>query len=188
MNISKTDGDLIVAVSMAILVLCVIVWVYIQRHAKTATKKLKQKFGTEYDRAVGEFGSERLAETKLVEREERVGKFALHDLSPMERELFSQQWEAIRSHFVDSPQGAVADADDLVSSIMRTRGYPLSNFDQRAADVSVDHPLVMKSYRSAHEIVLRAAKDGATTEDLRTAMIQYHALFDELVHKDKKVA
>src|SRR4029077_20342617 len=94
---------------------------------------------------------------------------------------YAKQWQAVQSRFVDSPKGAVAEADDLVSSVMKTRGYPVSDLDQRAADISVLHPRVVENYRSAHEIALRVGKNAATTEDLRTAMIHYHSLFEELV-------
>src|ERR1035441_2458847 len=114
-------------------------------------------------------------------------------LDPMERERFSKRWESVQSGFVDSPKGAVAKADDLVSSLMKTRGYPVSDFDQRAADISVDHPRVVENYRSAHEIAMRVGKDKVTTEDLRTAMIHYRSLFEELVQvpttvKEREVA
>ena len=99
----------------------------------------------------------------------------------MEHERYSKQWQAVHSRFVDSPKGAVAEADDLVSSVMKARGYPVDNFDQRAADISVDHPRVVENYRLAHQIALRIGKDAATTEDLREAMIHYRALFEELV-------
>ena len=128
-----------------------------------------------------EHGSERKAEAKLADREKRVEKLTIRDLDPMERERFSKEWASVQSRFVDSPKGAVAEADDLVSSLMKTRGYPVSDFDQRAADISVDHPRVVENYRSAHEIALRVGKDAATTEDLRTAMIHYRSLFEELV-------
>src|SRR5450756_1182499 len=121
------------------------------------------------------------AEAKLADREKRVEKLNIRDLDPIEHEKFSKRWEAVQSRFVDSPKGAVAEADDLVSSLMKTRGYPVSDFDQRAADISVDHPRVVENYRSAHEIALRVGKDAATTADLRTAMIHYRSLFEELV-------
>jgi hypothetical protein len=126
-------------------------------------------------------GTERKAEAKLEDREKRVEKLNLRDLDPMERERFTKQWESVQSRFVDSPKGAVAEADDLVSSLMKVRGYPVSDFDQRAADISVDHPRVVENYRSAHDIALRVGKDGSTTEELRTAMIHYRSLFEELV-------
>jgi hypothetical protein len=87
----------------------------------------------------------------------------------------------VQSHFVDSPKGAVAEADDLVSSVMKARGYPISDFDQRSADISVDHPRLVENYRSAHDIALRVGKDEATTEDLRTAMVHYRSLFEDLM-------
>src|ERR1035437_8017831 len=139
------------------------------------------KIWARYERAVQKHGSERKAEAKLEDREKRVEKLTIRDLDPMERERFSKRWESVQSRFVDSPKGAVAEADDLVSSLMKTRGYPVSDFDQRAADISVDHPRVVENYRSAHEIALRVGKDKATTEDLRTAMIHYRSLFEELV-------
>jgi hypothetical protein len=126
-------------------------------------------------------GSERKAEAKLSDREKRIEKLNIRDLDPMEHERFLKQWESVQSHFVDSPRGSITEADGLVSSLMKTRGYPVSDFDQRAADISVDHPGVVENYRSAHEIAVRVGKDQATTEELRTAMIHYRSLFDELV-------
>jgi hypothetical protein len=130
---------------------------------------------------VRKHGSERKAEAKLADREKRVEKLNIRDLDPRERERFSKRWESVQSRFVDSPKGAVTEADDLVSSLMKARGYPVSDFEQRAADISVDHPRVVENYRSAHEIALRVGKDEATTEELRTAMIHCRSLFDELV-------
>lgn len=161
---------------------------YTRLYEVIATAGLRQKFGPEYDRAVLAHGSERKAESKLEDREKRVEKLKIRDLDPMERERYSRRWEALQSRFVDSPKGAVAEADDLVSSVMKTRGYPVSDFDQRAADVSVDHPRVVENYRSAHEIALRLGKDQATTEDLRTAMIHYRSLFEELMQISTTVA
>ena len=133
--------------------------------------------------AVQQQGSERKAEAKLANRQERVERLNIRDLDPMDRERFSKQWESVQSRFVDSPRGAVAEADDLVSSLMKTLGYPVSDFDQRAADISVDHPRVVENYRSAHDIALRVGKNGASTEDLRTAMIHYRTLFEDLVRE-----
>ena len=180
MNLSLTDPKLIVLAAVVILVIAVLAWLYMRKRRKT-TADLRQRFGPEYGRVVREHGSERKAEAKLADREKRVDNFKIRDLDPMERERFSKQWQSVQSRFVDSPKGAVAEADDLVSSLMKTRGYPVSDFDQRAADISVDHPRVVENYRSAHEIALRVGKDAATTEDLRTAMIHYRSLFEELV-------
>jgi hypothetical protein len=180
MNLSLLDPKLIVLVGAVILIIAVVVWLY-ARKRKSTTADLRQRFGPEYERAVLTHGSERKAEAKLADREKRVEKLNIRDLDSMERESFSKRWEAVQSRFVDSPKGAVAEADDLVSSVMKARGYPLSDFDQRADDISVDHPRVMENYRSAHEIALRVGKEQASTEELRTAMIHYRDLFEELV-------
>lgn len=180
MKANLLDPKLIVLAGVVILVIAVLAWLFV-RQRRSRTAELQQRFGPEYGRAVLEHGSERKAEAKLGDREKRVEKLKLRDLNPIERERFSKQWESVQSRFVDSPRGAVAEADDLVSSLMKTRGYPESDFDQRVADISVDHPRVVESYRSAHEITLRVGKDAATTEDLRTAMIHYRSLFEELV-------
>jgi len=192
MNLSLLDPKLIVLVGAVILIIAVVVWLY-ARKRKSTTADLRQRFGPEYERAVLTHGSERKAEAKLADREKRVEKLNIRDLDSMERERFSKRWEAVQSRFVDSPKGAVAEADDLVSSVMKARGYPLSDFDQRADDISVDHPRVMENYRSAHEIALRVGKEQASTEELRTAMIHYRSLFEELVQvptivKRKEVA
>jgi hypothetical protein len=172
--------NLIVLVAVVILVAAGLAWLYVRKRRST-TAGLQQKFGSEYQRAVQEHGSERKAEAKLTDREKRVEKLNLRDLDPMEHERFSKQWESVQSRFVDSPNGAVTEADDLVSSLMKTRGYPVSDFDQRAADISVAHPRLVENFRSAHQIALRVGKDEASTEDLRTAMIHYRSLFEELV-------
>jgi hypothetical protein len=180
MNLNLLDPKLIALTAVVIVVIAVLAWLYVRKRRNT-TASMRQKFGPEYDRAVLTHGSEKKAEAKLADREKRVEKLNIRDLDPTEHERFSKQWEAVQSRFVDSPKGAVAEADDLVSTVMKARGYPVSDFDQRAADVSVDHPRVVENYRSAHEIALRVGKDQATTEELRTAMIHYRSLFEELV-------
>jgi hypothetical protein len=179
MNPHLLDPKFIMLAGVVILVIAVLAWLYVQKRRRT-TAILRQRFGPEYERAVRQQGSERKAEAKLADRQERVEKLNIRDLDPMERERFSKQWESVQSRFVDSPKGAVAEADDLLSSLMKTRGYPVSDFDQRA-DISVDHPRVVENYRSAHDIALRVGENGASTEDLRTAMIHYRSLFEELV-------
>ena len=180
MNEYLQDPKYIMLAGVVILVIAVLAWLFVQKR-KSTTADLRRKFGPEYERTVQQQGSERKAEAKLADRQQRVEKLNIRDLDPMERERFSKQWESVQSRFVDSPRGAVAEADDLVSSLMKTRGYPVSDFDQRAADISVDHPRVVENYRSAHEIALRVGENGASTEDLRTAMIHYRSLFEELV-------
>ena len=171
----------VIALAVLLLVLIAVVAVLYIRKRRNATAELRDKFGPEYDRAVLQHGSERKAQAKLEGREKRVEKLNIRDLDPMEHERFLKQWLSTQSRFVDSPKGAVAEADDLVSALMKARGYPMTEFDQRAADISVDHPRVVENYRSAHEIAGRAGKSEATTEELRTAMIHYRSLFEELV-------
>jgi hypothetical protein len=180
MNPHLLDPMFIMLAGVVVLVIAVLAWLYVQKRRST-TAGLRQKFGPEYERAVQKHGSERKAEAKLANRQDRVEKLSIRDLDPLERERFSTQWESVQSRFVDSPRGAVAEADDLVSSLMKTRGYPVSDFDQRADDISVDHPRVVENYRSAHHIALQVGTNGASTEDLRTAMIHYRSLFEELV-------
>ena len=180
MNPNLMDPKFLMLAGVVIIVIVVVAWMYARKRRNT-TAALRKKFGPEYDRAVLVHGTGRKAEAKLEDREKRAEKFNLRDLDPGEHERFLKRWESVQSRFVDSPKGAVAEADDLVSSLMKARGYPVSDFDQRAADISVDHPRVVENYRSAHEIALRVGKDAATTEDLRTAMIHYRSLFEELM-------
>jgi hypothetical protein len=177
MDLSPLNIELIV-IAGVVLLIAGLSWWYVERR-KTAA--LRKKFGSEYDRAVLVHGSERKAEAKLADREKRVEHLTIRDLDSFEQERFAKQWENVQARFVDSPKGAVLEADDLVASLMKTRGYPVSDFDQRAADISVDHPRVVENYRSAHETTLRVGKLEATTDELRAAMIHYRALYEELM-------
>src|SRR4030095_8291887 len=174
------DPRLMVIAVAAVLVVAVLAWLYARRR-KAATARLRQRFGPEYEHSVREQGSERKAEAQLADRQKRVAKLEIRDLDPAERERFSAQWHALQSRFVDDPKEAVTEADALVSTLMQARGYPVADFNQRAADIFVDHPRVVANYRSGHEIALRIGKGEAITEDLRTAMIHYRSLFEELV-------
>ena len=191
MNLNLMDPKLIAYTVAALLVIVVAVALYVRKRKHT-TAELRQRFGPEYDRVVRQHGSERKAEAKLADRETRVEMLKIRDLDLAEREGYLSRWQAVQSRFVDYPKGAVTEADELVCSLMQTRGYPVTDFDQRAADVSVDHPRVVENYRSAHAIALRLGRGEASTEDLRTAMIHYRSLFDELVQAqtstDKRVA
>ena len=180
MSLNLTDPKLIALIAATLLVMAGLAWMYMRKRRST-TANLRRRFGTEYERVALKHGSDRRAEAKLADREKRVESFKLRGLDATEHEHFFKQWTAIQSRFVDSPKGAVAEADDLLSSLMKTRGYPVSDFDQRAEDISVDHPRVVENYRLAHAIALRVGIDQATTEDLRTAMLHYRSLFDELV-------
>jgi hypothetical protein len=191
MNLNLMDPKLIALAVVVVLVIVVAVVLYM-RNRRNTTAGLKNRFGPEYDRAVQQHGSERKAEAKLADRESRVDLLKIRDLDPVERERYLTEWQTVQSRFVDYPKGAVTEADELVCSLMKTRGYPVTDFDQRAADISVDHPLVVENYRSAHNIALRLARGEANTEELRTAMIHYRSLFDELAQvqtpADKLVA
>jgi hypothetical protein len=178
MNLNLMNPRLIALAVAVVVIVAVVAWLNARKRRGT-TAGLRQKFGPEYDRAVLAHGSK--AEAKLTDRERRVEMLNIRDLDSMEYEQYSKHWQTVQSRFVDSPKGAVTEADNLVSSVMKARGYPVSDFDQRAADISVDHPRLVDNYRSAHEIALRVGKEAATTEDLRTAMIHYRSLFKELV-------
>jgi hypothetical protein len=149
---------------------------------KVRTKKLRSKFGPEYDRVVRERGNTLTAERELEHREKRIEKFHIRPLSGEERDRFTEEWRVTQEKFVDDPRGAVAEADRLVQRAMKTRGYPIAGeFDDRVADLSVDHPHVVEHYRAAHEIAVRDTRNGASTEDLRLAMRHYRELFEDLV-------
>jgi hypothetical protein len=149
---------------------------------KRKTERLRTQFGgAEYNRAVKEGGSQQKAEAVLVKRADRVESFHIQPLGPGDRTRFVESWRRVQARFVDGPGVALTEADQLLRDVMSTRGYPVSDFEQRAADISVDHPLVLEHYRSAHEIAVRQTQGQASTEDLRQAMIHYRALFEELV-------
>jgi hypothetical protein len=180
MQLNPSDPRFIIALVVIVLIVVIAVAVYISKRRKTSAG-LRQRFGSEYDRAVLEHGSESKAEARLAAREERVEHLNIRDLTPTERDRYLADWQAVQSRFVDHPKGAVIEADELVASLMNARGYPVSDFEQRAADVSVKHPRVVEYYRSAHDVALRLGRDEATTEDMRNAMIHYRTLFDELL-------
>jgi hypothetical protein len=148
---------------------------------RARTEHLREQFGPEYDRAVEAKGGRTKAEADLAEREKRVEKLDIRQLEPAERREFIERWTDVQARFVDDPARAVAFADALLVDVMKTRGYPVSDFDQRAGDISVDHPVVVEHYHKAHDIAVRHERGQASTEDLRQAMIHYRALFDNLV-------
>jgi hypothetical protein len=176
-TLGTTELALIIALAL-IVVAGIVAWLVLR---KRRTERLRTQFGAEYDRAVKEDGSRRHAEAGLKERTARVESFNIRPLAPGDRARFVESWRRIQARFVDGPGGAVTEADQLLGDVMSTRGYPVSDFEQRAADISVDHPLVMENYRTAHEIAVRQTQGKANTEDLRQAMIHYRTLFEELV-------
>jgi len=146
------------------------------------SKQLQAGFGPEYGRTLADHGDRHAAEDELRERRERHEQLEIRELEPEARERYAERWRGAQRTFVDQPAEAVGEADALVSEVMSERGYPVEDdFDRRAADVSVEHPVVVENYRSAHEISGRAGRDEASTEDLRQAMIHFRALFEELL-------
>jgi len=169
---------MIVVLIVVVLAIAAAVWLYMQ---KRRTQTLRSRFGPEYDRMVEDHGDRNRAEKVLLERQKRVDSFDIKPLPPRDRDRFAQRWQDAQSRFVDNPREAVGDADLLLVEVMKARGYPMGNFEQRAADISVDHPEVVENYRVAHEIALRDRQGKASTEDLRKAMVHYRALFEELL-------
>ncbi len=147
------------------------------------SRRLRNRFGPEYDRHLENAENRRAAERELAEREKRHAKLSLRPLSDTARVHYTEQWTRVQEHFVDAPAEAVAGAEDLVHTVMRDRGYPMDGFEQQAADLSVEHAEVVDGYRSAHEILGRYGQ--ATTEELRTALVHYRTMFRELIgHSD----
>ena len=148
------------------------------------TKKLRARFGPEYDRAVAETGNKFKAEAQLEKVEKRVSSYPLKPLTGADRDRFQQSWRAIQAKFVDDPAGAFVEADQLLGAVMLARGYPPTDFENRATEISVDHGMVVEEYRAGHEIAIRHSQKQATTEDLRKGMVHYRALFDELMREE----
>jgi hypothetical protein len=177
-TLTTTDLALIVA----FVVVLALVAATVLSLRKRRTERLRTQFGdAEYARAIEKDGSRRHAEATLEGRAQRVEGFHLRPLEAADRARFVESWRAVQARFVDGPADAVTEADQLLSNVMSTRGYPVSDFEQRSADISVDHPLVLANYRTAHEIALRQKLGKATTEDLRQAMVHYRTLFEELI-------
>jgi hypothetical protein len=174
----KTTIIIVAASLVAVAAILAAVWMYLK---KNQTERLHSRFGPEYDRLEEAEGDRRLAEKTLQEREKRVEKFNLFPLSPENRDLFARAWQQTQAGFVDDPRAAVANADRLLTEVMKARGYPMGDFEQQAADLSVDHSAVVENYRIAHEIALRDGGGETTTEELRTALLHYRMLFEDLL-------
>ncbi len=175
-TLSTTQIAIIIAVAVVVVAGIGVLLVLRKRR----TERLRTQFGgAEYDRALAG-SSRRHAEAGLEGRNERVEALHIRPLAPGDQARFAESWRSVQGRFVDGPGGAVAEADQLLRDVMSTRGYPVTDFEQRAADVSVDHPLVIDNYRKAHDIALRQTRGQASTEDLRQAMIHYRTLFEDL--------
>lgn len=177
------SSDTIFLIVAVVLIIAVLVAGAILYHQQQTQRRrlLRERFGPEYDRLVAATGSSRAAERELDARTQRAAAFHIRSLSAEERAGFTSRWQQVQAEFVDNPKVSLAHADDLLGEVMSSRGYPVQDFEQRAADLSVDHPVVVQHYHAAHGIALRHKKDQATTEDLRRAMIHYRTLFQELV-------
>jgi len=173
------QNPLVIAVLVVVVIIVIAVALLATR--KRRSQKLRERFGPEYDRVLKREGDVRSAEGVLQFREKHREQFKLRALPPNDRSRYEQSWREVQAQFVDDPKGAVAIADSLVIEVMRARGYPMGDFEQRAADISVDHPVMVENYRGAHDIALRHSRGQASTEDLRRAMVLYRSLFDELL-------
>jgi len=178
MGTIDTQTWIILAGVMVLAVIALAAWFVYQ---KKQSHRLQQRFGPEYGRTVDELGSREKAESELKARENRVGRLDIAPLAPPEAARFSQAWEVLQGRFVDNPKGVVIQADQLVRELMLKRGYPMENFEHRAADISVDHPAVVEHYRAAQAIAVRDERGEADTEELRKAVVHYRVLFDELL-------
>jgi hypothetical protein len=179
-----TWGWIVIAAIVVVAALAIIIAARAASSRKR-TERLKERFGPEYERSVREIGEQRAAEQELTTRERMREKLDIVPLSREAREKYAGQWRTVQAAFVDNPSSAVGDADRLVTLVMRERGYPIDDFDQRAADISVDHPKVVGNYRAAHTLYLSQEKGGIGTEDQRQAFVHYRALFEELLETNK---
>jgi hypothetical protein len=161
-------------------VIAVIAWSYAQKKRRQS-QRLQQRFGPEYARMVNELGDRAKAEAELEAREQRVERFNISPLAPADAARFAQAWNGLQIRFVDDPKAAVAEADRMVHEVMTKRGYPMGDFERRAADISVDHPGVVANYRAARAVAWRDERGQASTEELRKAVVHYRALFQELL-------
>jgi len=177
------NTGLIIVAAVVIVAIVLAAWWFSQRKR---SERLQHHFGPEYERMVDEVGDRRQAEAELAEREKRVKELSIRELSPAEQESFSTAWRDVQARFVDDPDAATADADTLVVRVMEARGYPMGDFEQRAADVSVQHPDLVRNYRAGHALRERYDLGDATTEDMRQAMVHYRSLFTELLGENDR--
>jgi len=154
---------------------------------RNRTAKLRDHFGSEYDRTVESAGSRTRAEDALVARAEEVKQYDIRPLTAAERQRYTGEWQMIERRFVDRPAASVVEADELITDVMRTRGYPMADFEKHAEHLSVKHPNVVEHYRAGHALIDRHTKGTASTEDLRQAVLHFRALFDELVNDGQDV-
>ena len=179
-SIDFTSPAFIIGAVVVVLLICVGIAVAVSLQRKK-TVKLRSRFGSEYDLLLRETGSRKKTEDVLSARLKRMEVLKIRDLTPVEHDRYLSEWEVVQSRFIDHPRGAVTEADDLVNSLLLARGYPAGGIDQRAEDISVTNSSLVEPYRSATVVKSRAARNEATTEELRNAMIHYRTLFDALL-------
>lgn len=180
---TTTTPTIYYVVGAIVLIVVVIAVIAIARRARSA--RLQRRFGSEYDRVARTRGNREAAERELARREERVKKFRLQELPPGARDRYAEEWRQTQARFVDEPAAALVQADTLIANVMRDRGYPVADFEQRAADLSPDHARVLEDYRLAHDISARSENGSADTEELRQAMVHYRRLFDDLLGTER---
>jgi len=184
MNYDLTNPVVLLVVAVVVLLIVwVVVWVVRKQGNEQRTEQLRARFGPEYDLALREYGSRKKAEAALLDRVNRVSRMTVHPLSEQERARFLTEWEAIQARFVDHPHAAVTEANEMFNSLLQARGYEAGAFDRRAADLSVHHSSLVEPYRRTNAILVRAARNEVTTEELRSAMILYRNLIEELLQE-----
>jgi hypothetical protein len=179
MHLTLTTPEIVGIAAVIIIAIAVVAFLALQRK-RARTVALRRKFGPEYDWAIKKHGAR--GEAVLGAREKRAEQINLRDLDPGERSRFLERWKTVQAGFVDSPKGALAEAESLIATLLDGRGYPAGDFDQRTGDISLMHPRVTENYRAAHAVELRLKKgESVRTEEMRAAMVHYRSLFDELV-------
>ena len=173
------DSTSIIIVVLVLVIFGAILGLVFARRRRS--ELLHDQFGPEYDHTVQTLGDKKKAQTELEERQKHVNNLDIRPLTVSERERYLADWTAVQSKFVDEPGQAIVDADRLIIEVMQVRAYPVSNFEQRAADISVTYPALVSNYRAAREIAVKNEQHQADTEELRQAMIHYRSLFEELL-------
>ena len=190
MNNLDLSNPVVIGVICAVVLIIVlaVVWVVTRQRQRRRTEELRARFGSEYDLALREHGSRAKAEAALSERLHRVSRMTIRPLTETERERFLAEWEIIQARFIDHPRGAVTEADELINSILMARGYEGGPFDRRIADLSVNHAALVEPYRRANVVTAGAGRNDVTTEELRSAMLLYRALIEELLQGEAAVS
>jgi hypothetical protein len=178
----STETQVLIVVALAAVSLLVVA-ILASRNARSRKQRIRERFGPEYDRTIEQLGNERRAERELVARERRVQKLHINELDAAHRVQFASDWAHAQTRFVDDPSAAVREADELIKTVMRARGYPVEDFERRVEDLSVDHANVVEHYRAARALAEANSEGRADTEELRQALVHYRALFADLLEE-----